>query len=173
MCLVRARFMKIAFIVSFLVVLFILTFRSSCIAQDRSNNTLPGKVRDMFIEITANGRTTVYKLNNSQASKEFFVQLPLALDVEDYGSKEKIFYPPKKLVISNTPKANAGVGTLAYYAPWGNVVMFYERFGSASGLYELGEVVSGKENISKMSGRIQIEKTPITNKGGVRSPEPT
>ncbi|WP_167332850.1 cyclophilin-like fold protein [Desulfogranum japonicum] len=50
-------------------------------------------------------------------------------------------------------------GTLAYYAPWGDVVMFYKKFGSASGLYELGQAVSGSENIEKISGKIEILKS--------------
>ena len=49
-------------------------------------------------------------------------------------------------------------GTLAYYAPWGDVVMFYKGFSSAPGLYELGHVTSGSEYVTEMSGTIQIEK---------------
>ncbi|WP_287449618.1 cyclophilin-like fold protein, partial [Sellimonas sp.] len=45
-----------------------------------------------------------------------------------------------------------------YYAPWGDVVMFYDDFGGAEGLYELGEVVSGAEYISEISGSIQVEQ---------------
>jgi len=81
----------------------------------------------------------------------------MSIDVEDYGSNEKIFYPPGKLDTSGTPSANAKAGSLAYYAPWGDVVMFYKKFGSASGLYELGEAVSGSEYIRDMSGNVQIE----------------
>lgn len=35
--------------------------------------------------------------------------------------------------------------------------MFYEDFGSASGLYELGQAISGSEYIEDMSGTIEIE----------------
>ena len=35
--------------------------------------------------------------------------------------------------------------------------MFYGDFGSTSGLYELGQVVSGSESISGLSGTIQVE----------------
>jgi hypothetical protein len=59
---------------------------------------------------------------------------------------------------SDTPLADARGGTLACYAPWGDVVMFYGRFGSAAGLYELGRAISGIEHIQAMSGTIQIEK---------------
>jgi len=112
----------------------------------------------MKINVKANGNTTVFELNNSPAAKELYAQLPLSITVENYSSNEKIFYPPKKLNTTDTPQADAQAGTLAYYAPWGDVVMFYGSFGSAAGLYELGHVISGSEYIQGMSGTIQIEK---------------
>ena len=112
----------------------------------------------MKINVKAKGNTTVFELNNSPAAKELYAQLPLSITVENYSSNEKIFYPPKKLNITDTPLADARAGTLAYYAPWGDVVMFYASFGSAAGLYELGHAISGSEHIQAMSGTIQIEK---------------
>ena len=87
-----------------------------------------------------------------------YAQLPLSITVENYSNDEKIFYPPKKLNIADTPPADARAGTLAYYAPWGDVVMFYGSFGSAAGLYEQGRALSGGEHIRGMSGTIRIEK---------------
>ncbi len=112
----------------------------------------------MQISIQLNGNTTIFKLNNSQAAREFYEQLPLSIAVKDYGNNEKIFYPPKKLHTTGTPLADAQFGTLAYYAPWGDVVMFYDSFGSASGLYELGHVISGGEHIKNMTGILHIKK---------------
>ncbi|MGD9157470.1 MAG: cyclophilin-like fold protein [Desulfobacteraceae bacterium] len=113
----------------------------------------------MKINVTAKGKTTVFELNNTTAAKDLYDQLPLSIVVEDYSSNEKIFYPPKKLSTADTPLTDAKAGTLAYYAPWGNVVMFYGSFGSASGLYELGNAVSGSEYIKGMSGTIQIVRS--------------
>lgn len=110
------------------------------------------------ISVTANGKTTVFELNSSPAAKDLYAQLPLSIKVENYSNNEKIFYPPKKLNTTDTPQADAQAGTLAYYAPWGDVVMFYGSFGSAAGLYELGNAISGSEYIREMSGTIQIEK---------------
>lgn len=112
----------------------------------------------MRIRVISNGNTTVFELNNSQASQELYAQLPLSIKVENFGNNEKIFYLPHKLSTNNTPVANAKNGTLAYYAPWGNVVMFYKDFGKASGLYELGEVVLGIEHIKNLFGTIEIQK---------------
>ncbi len=115
----------------------------------------------MQIGVTANGNTTVFALNDSPAARDLYAQLPLTIKVENYSSNEKIFYPPKKLNTADTPMADAEAGTLAYYAPWGDVVMFYGRFGSAAGLYELGHAVSGGGYIRAMSGMIQIEKGDV------------
>ncbi|MFW9912348.1 MAG: cyclophilin-like fold protein [Candidatus Thorarchaeota archaeon] len=108
------------------------------------------------ISIRTNGNAMVFELNNSQAAKKLYEQLPLTIAIEDYSNNEKIFYPPEKLDTTDMPLANAQSGTLAYYAPWGNVAIFYDSFGSASGLYELGNVISGGEHIRNMSGTINI-----------------
>lgn len=111
----------------------------------------------MKIRVEANGQVTVFELNDSPAAKELYGQLPLEIKVEDYGGLEKIFYPPQKLSTTDTPLVGkAKPGTLAYYAPWGDVVMFYKKFGSAAGLYELGEAISGEEHIQRMSGSLRI-----------------
>jgi len=116
------------------------------------------KEATMKIGVKANGMTTVFELNNSPAARDLYSQLPLSIKIEDYSDNEKIFYPPRKLNTADTPMAAAKAGTLAYYAPWGDVVMFYKDFGSASGLYEIGHAISGSENIPEMSGTVQIDK---------------
>ncbi|QJT11202.1 hypothetical protein DQK91_16420 [Oceanidesulfovibrio marinus] len=116
-----------------------------------------GDEATMQMTVSANGNTIVFELNDSSAAKELYSQLPLDIAVENYSSNEKIFYPPKKLNTANTPLAkNVQAGTLAYYAPWGDVVMFYGSFGSASGLYELGHAITGREHIKQLSGTIRI-----------------
>jgi len=119
---------------------------------------MTGKENTMQINVKANGTTIVYELNDSQASKDLYAQLPLEIDVENYGGIEKIYYPPKKLDTSNTPLVkSARPGTLAYYEPWGNIVMYYGSVGPASGLYELGHAIEGGEYIRSLSGAIRVE----------------
>ena len=129
---------------------------SAIIEKNESKSSDPQPA--MQISVKSNGNTTVFELNNSQAARDLYAQLPLSIKVENYSNNEKIFYPPKKLNTTDTPQADAQAGTLAYYAPWGDVVMFYGRFGSAAGLFELGSAISGSEYIHGMSGTIQIEK---------------
>jgi hypothetical protein len=142
-----------------LALILVTVFARQVIAQMEKDESNTAEAQTtMKVRVTANSKTTVFELNNSQAAKDLYAQLPLSIKVEDYSDNEKIFYPPRKLNTTDTPQADARAGTLAYYAPWGDVVMFYENFGSASGLYELGHAVLGSEHINGMTGTIQIEK---------------
>lgn len=109
------------------------------------------------IAVRFDGGAVVYQLNDSPAADALLAQLPLTLEVEDFSTNEKIFYPPQALDTAGTPPAEGGAGVLAYYAPWGDVVMFYDRFSANPSLYELGQVVSGGELIGRMSGTVTIE----------------
>ncbi|WRK55972.1 cyclophilin-like fold protein [Coprobacillaceae bacterium CR2/5/TPMF4] len=57
-----------------------------------------------------------------------------------------MFYPSKSLATKNTPLLSSGQeGTLGYFSPWKNVVMYYDRCGSYNGLYVLGEAIKEKK----------------------------
>lgn len=126
-----------------------------------TSTVAPTTTPAMIIQIVAGENIVTYELNDSIAAKNLYEQLPLTVDVENYGSNEKIFYPPQALDVSDAPQASGGMGVLAYYAPWGDVVLFYDDFGRNSSLYELGHVVSGSEHIQPMrEGTITIEAVP-------------
>lgn len=110
----------------------------------------------MKIQVQSGDLVIVYALNDSQAAKDLYAQLPLSLEVKDFSTNEKTFYPPEELDVSDAPMANADKGSLCYYAPWADVVMFYDHFGKGSSLYALGEVISGKDDIEKLTGTITV-----------------
>ena len=107
----------------------------------------------MKIQVQAGEHVIVYALNNSRAAKELYAQLPLRTTVENFSTNEKVFYPPQKLSIAGAPFVYSQKGTLAYYAPWGDVVMFYDK---GSGLYELGRAISSIDEIEKLAGAITV-----------------
>lgn len=109
------------------------------------------------IRVTCDGAEAVYELNDSAAADALYAQLPLTLPVEDFSTNEKVFYPPDALDATDTPLASGGAGTLAYYAPWGDVVLFYDEYSGNPSLYELGRIVSGGELVSSFSGEITVE----------------
>lgn len=117
------------------------------------------KEEAMQIKVTDGANEVIFQLNNSSAAASLYRQLPLTLDVENYGSNEKIFYPPEKLDTSDVIEGACPAGTLAYFSPWGDVVMYYAPFGSYSGLYVMGEAVEGADCIKNLSGTITIKAT--------------
>jgi hypothetical protein len=78
-------------------------------------------------------------LDDTPAGRDFAMLLPLELSLNDYHATEKIADLPRALdtrdaSVSYTPKA----GDITYYAPWGNLAIFYKPFRTSSGLVRLG-----------------------------------
>lgn len=108
------------------------------------------------ISVQFGDHVIIYELNESLAADSLYEQLPLTVESEDFSTNEKIFYPLQELNTDEAVLAEGGSGVLAYYAPWGDVVMFYGDFNTNSSLYELGHIVSGEELIQEISGTITI-----------------
>ena len=109
------------------------------------------------ISVRFGDNTAVYALNDSNAADSLYAMLPLTVEIQDYSDNEKIFYPEQGLDTSDTPLAQGGAGTLAYYEPWGDVVFFYDDYSENPSLFELGQAVSGGELVSGMTGTVVIE----------------
>ena len=115
-------------------------------------------MEERLIEVVGETGRIVYRLDDTEVADDLSSQLPLEKDTEDFSTNEKIFYPDESLDTSDAPLAEGGSGTLAYYRPWGNVVMFYDSFRPNGSLFSLGEAVEGESLISSLSGRITIRR---------------
>lgn len=113
------------------------------------------KIRFIFDDCSVLGT-----LKSSASTDDFVRQLPLTLDLQDYANTEKIAYLPNKLTREGAPSGTQSkAGDISYYAPWGNLVIFYKDFGYASGLIKLGQIDDGINCfISKETNRVTIEK---------------
>ena len=108
-------------------------------AVTRQRNTMKIKLRLQDKTLTA----TLY---DNPTAREFASLLPLTLTLQDYAKTEKISDLPKKLTTEGAPTgSDPSVGDIAYYAPWGNLALFYKDFGYSKGLIILGKVDSGTE----------------------------
>ena len=112
----------------------------------------------MKIQVSDGSVTIVFELNDTPVAKSLYDQLPLTVAVENYSSNEKIFYPPKALSTSGGMEGDCPAGTLAYFSPWGNVVMYYGAASRYSGLYILGTATEGPDKIQSLSGQITVSK---------------
>lgn len=127
--------------------------------RDQTSNTIleSEEISMRQISVKWNDKHVIYELNESPISTSLMEQLPLTVEIENYSTNEKIFYPPEKLDTRDSPLAKGGIGTLAYYEPWGDVVFFYGDFRENSSLFELGKVASGEEMICEMTGTMTID----------------
>ena len=107
-----------------------------------------------LVELTFSGGRAALELNESASARDLLTMLPLTLTFEDYNSTEKIAYPPRKLTTLGAPAScDPSKGDFALYAPWGNLVIFYNDFTASPGLVPLGRVKSGLGKLAAMNGR--------------------
>ena len=113
----------------------------------------------MNIRMTMAGQIITASLEESDSARDFFAMLPLTLPFEDYAETEKIAYLPGKLTTQTAPEGiDPQVGDIAYYAPWGNLAIYYRDFGYSSGLIRLGRLASGLDTLTAQpSGTLTIE----------------
>ena len=73
--------------------------------------------------------------------------------------RKHVAYLPRKLTTQAAPEGiDPQVGDIAYYAPWGNLAIYYRDFGYSSGLIRLGRLASGLDALTAQpSGTLTIE----------------
>lgn len=100
----------------------------------------------MKIRIDIEGTIATATLIDSETTRDFVSLLPLTLQLKDYASTEKISDLPRKLSTKGAPPGvKPSIGDIAYYAPWGNLALFYKDFKYSSGLIKLGTIDSGMD----------------------------
>ena len=113
----------------------------------------------MKIRLTVGDKALTATLIDSKTTRDFISLLPLTLTLKDYAGTEKVCDLPKRLSTEGAPPGiDPSVGDLTYYAPWGNLAIFYRDFGYASGLVILGKIDSGTEAFNVPSSvKVTIE----------------
>ncbi|HXG68299.1 MAG TPA: cyclophilin-like fold protein [Blastocatellia bacterium] len=112
----------------------------------QTNEVANKQAKDMKIRIKIGGKVVTAILNDNQTARDFVSLLPQTLTLEDYAGTEKISDLPKRLSTKGAPSgSDPAVGDIAYYAPWGNLAIFYRDFGYSSGLVILGKIDGGME----------------------------
>jgi hypothetical protein len=105
----------------------------------------------MRIRLTFDGKVVEATLLDNATARDLLSLLPMTLTLDDYNSTEKIGYPPRKLSTADAPAGvDPSVGDIAYYAPWGNLAIFYKDFGYSRGLVKLGRLDSSIETVERV-----------------------
>lgn len=123
------------------------------------------------IEVEGSEHPIFATLDSLPTTQDFIKQLPLSLKLSDYASSEKIATLPHKLSTQSASKGYAGkTGDLSYYAPWGNLAIFYKdsEVGYANGLIFLGKMEDlPKKFLSQSEFTVvirQVKNSPMMHK---------
>lgn len=93
------------------------------------------------VRITLQNTSLVATLADNATASDFIAMLPLTLTMRDYNQVEKVSELPGKLSIEGAPAGtDPRPGDIAYYAPLGNLVLYYGDLGYTSGVVNLGRV---------------------------------
>ena len=151
------------FVAPLILTLALINPASAASAAEHSLSS--NKATTMKSRLTINGQSTTATLDDNATARDFLSLLPLTLTLEDYASTEKIAYPPRKLSTQGAPAGiDPDVGDITYYAPWGNLALFYKDFGFSTGLIRLGRFDAGVEILnSRGEPKVRIEAVDARN----------
>lgn len=127
--------------------------------------TQASQAKPMKIRIVVQGATVVGTLDDHPTARDFASLLPLSLTLTDYARTEKVGDLPRSLTTDGAPPGHdPSAGVIAYYAPWGNLAIFYRDFGYSEGLIKLGMIGSGGAALGR-SGAMQATIELVGDEG--------
>ena len=144
-----------------LIVMLLFPFNACCAESGgKGGDPMEGQTTAKIRMVLANDEKVVVAMFDNPAAKDFLALLPLTAEFRDFAGAEKIADLPRRLQTSGSPTARNATGDFTYYAPWGNIAVFYKGSGSGGQLYVLGRIESGKDILSSMNrnftARIEI-----------------
>jgi hypothetical protein len=125
----------------------------------------PQQAKPMKLRITVAGTVLSAHVDDNATTRDFVSLLPLTLTLKDHAGTEKVSDLPRRLSTKGSPPgADPSVGDIAYYAPWGNLAIYYRDFEYSPGLIKLGRIDSGIEKLATARGEVtaRVELVPAT-----------
>lgn len=117
--------------------------------------------RERNLKLIIDGQEIPVTLYDTPTANALYDSLPLELTFEDFNGTEKISYLSEQLPTEGEPDGcDPSVGDLCYYAPWGNLSIFYQDYQYSNSLIKLGHIDSGMElieNQENFSATLEVE----------------
>ncbi len=109
----------------------------------------------MKIYFRVNSTVVEGYLMDTPSGRSFYSLLPLTLNFSGYANAEKVADLPAPLNRDGAPTGSgAKYGDITYYAPWGNLAIFYKDFSYADGLIKLGRLSGAFEELFENSNNL-------------------
>jgi hypothetical protein len=132
------------FFTIWITILFALvsSFISTSAAQ-----TVMERGHDHTVTLSIEGEEWSAILKESDVTRNFIKSLPLYITLKDYEDSQKVSGLPTSLRVGSSPAgSDASAGDIAYYAPWDNLVIFYEDVQYTKGLVIMGYIDDNLES---------------------------
>lgn len=97
----------------------------------------------MKLKIAIAGKKVTAVFYDNPTTRDFVSQLPLTVDMGDFGGKEKILYPKILSTAEQKTVSNPKIGDINVYAPWGNIAVFYGSYSCSRDLLRIGRIIGG------------------------------
>lgn len=137
------------------IVLLTLSAAVLCCGKSDAQPHPINPIETMNLKITIGEQILPATLADNPTARDFASLLPLTVKLDDYANTEKIFYLSGKLSAENAPDGmEPEAGDITYYAPRGNIAIFYKDFDYASGLIKIGRIDNNIETLQEISGSI-------------------
>lgn len=134
--------------ITMLAMAVVLLFPVSGLCADSADRG--GVTTEVTIRIMFDSQEVIVEMLDNPASRDFMSLLPLKLDFSDFAKAEKVATLPRRLRTQGSPTPREATGDFTYYAPWGNLAVFYHGSGSDGQLYVLGRITSNKKTLASM-----------------------
>ena len=122
-----------------------------------AQGTPAGQIPGLKIRMTIEGKVIAATLLDNPTARDFASMLPLTLTLSDYAGTEKISDLPRKLKTDSAPSGTKpSAGLIAYYAPWGNLAVFYNDFPYSRGLIRIGSIDADRA-VLKRGGSLTVK----------------
>ncbi|MDE7216689.1 MAG: hypothetical protein K2N20_01175 [Helicobacter sp.] len=124
---------------------------------------------NMRLQMRFDNHDFIFVLAENAAARDLWNLLPLELRFSDYVGKEKVASLPQKLSAQESGDYDPQSGDFFYFAPWGNVGIFYAKQPPYPGLIKLGAIEGNQEAFiqalrnQKKDFVISITKMPHSN----------
>jgi hypothetical protein len=93
------------------------------------------------IRITVSDQTFTAQLADNPTARDLVDQLPLTLRFRDFNRVEKIAELPRPLTMDGVPAGDdPEINDIGYYAPSGDLVLYYGDVGYFNGIVRIGRV---------------------------------
>lgn len=110
------------------------------------------------VSITDDDNTLVAVLNDSPTAQDFLTRLPATIDLETYSDSAKIGYPSRKLTDDGAPKGfEPAPGDFTYYAPYGDIALFFDDSSYEEDLIPLGVITEGLDRLDQLQGNVTFD----------------